>query len=499
MSSRNWTTLSERPRGHIDPVHGDRRREAHVEALAVADHLVDAVAIPAAIVLEQPVHEVANVLHAHAARRDEAIIVAENALGGRVVHVDAVRVGDVDAHEAERVHVAARILAEHVIGRFHRVPVHLGWRDLLAGAGEDADLVFRQVVRILLHLGDQILADDRRGDGPERIEVHRDGAGLHDRRLTVDLADACGVVGDDLPVLHRLDGGGGDVHRHVACAQIAREGAQAHEIEFELTQALLHRHVQRGIGLLGDDAGGVDAVARLEAAHAGLDEGIEHLRGIAAAIEVARVDEPLAQRGDRGAADAEAKRGGARHLAPAPVGGHAAIFGDCVFGVLDSLRRQQRRHGARNAQAPVGVEPLAPFGLCAEETILRQRRCGGGAAEPEGKATGEGPAGNGLQKSGHIQLQFLGPVGPRTAWADPPRQLGCTRHGPKMRPQFPFPAPVGMVNGPSRPDSTIAVKRERTATANLWRCSAHASVNGCRTCEKGRMRPFCNIGQAGSA
>ena len=80
-------------------------------------------------------------------------------------------------------------------------------------------------------------------------------ARLHDRRLAVDLADAGGVVGDDLPVLDRLDGGGGNVHRHVARAEIAREGAQAHEIEFELAQALLHRHVQRGIGLLGDDAG----------------------------------------------------------------------------------------------------------------------------------------------------------------------------------------------------------------------------------------------------
>ena len=42
---------------------------------------------------------------------------------------------------------------------------------------EDADVVVREIVRIGLHLGDQILADDRGRHRPERVEVDLDGLG----------------------------------------------------------------------------------------------------------------------------------------------------------------------------------------------------------------------------------------------------------------------------------------------------------------------------------
>src|SRR3954447_3958680 len=89
-----------RPGGDVGPVDVDGLREPRVDALAALDRLVDLIAAPARRVPEQEGDVVAHVLHPYAARRDEAEIVAEDALRGRVVHVDAVRVRDVDAHEA---------------------------------------------------------------------------------------------------------------------------------------------------------------------------------------------------------------------------------------------------------------------------------------------------------------------------------------------------------------------------------------------------------------
>src|SRR5829696_6293679 len=208
-----------RPGGDVGPVDVDGLREPRVDALAAFDRLVDLVAAPARRVPEQEGDVVAHVLHPYAARRDEAEIVAEDALRGRVVHVDAVRVRDVDAHEAHRVEVGAGVLPEHVARRLVRVPVDPLRRDLLALRRVDADFVLGEVVRLLLHLRDQILLDDRSRDGPERVEVHLGDLGVHDRRLPVDLADAGGVAARDPPLLHRLDDGGRDVHDHVAVAE----------------------------------------------------------------------------------------------------------------------------------------------------------------------------------------------------------------------------------------------------------------------------------------
>ena len=120
------------PSGDVDPVDRHRLGQLGVNALAGLDGLVDLVARPAGRVLQEPGHVVAHVLHAHAAGRDEAEIVSEDALGRSVVHVDAIGVGDVDAHHAERVEVAARILAEHEVRRLVRPPVDLRRADLLA-------------------------------------------------------------------------------------------------------------------------------------------------------------------------------------------------------------------------------------------------------------------------------------------------------------------------------------------------------------------------------
>ena len=65
-----------------------------------------------------------------------------------------------------------------------------------------------EIVRIRLHLRDQILLDQRGRHGPERVEIDLGRLGLHDRRLAVDLADARDVMGIDDAALDRLDRGG---------------------------------------------------------------------------------------------------------------------------------------------------------------------------------------------------------------------------------------------------------------------------------------------------
>src|SRR5262245_39521155 len=145
------------PGRDIDPVERHRLGHARVLALARLDDLVDLLARPAWRLGQQPIHQVAHVLHPHAAGRVETVVLAKQVLERRVMHVDAVRAGEVDAHGAERIE-PARILLEAVVDRLLGKPVYLRRRQLAATLIEDAAAVFRQIVRLGLPLGDQVLA-----------------------------------------------------------------------------------------------------------------------------------------------------------------------------------------------------------------------------------------------------------------------------------------------------------------------------------------------------
>src|SRR5437868_1514022 len=117
-------------------------------------------AIPTGSVLEQPSYIVANILDPDATGRHKPVVVAENAFFGGVMHIDTIGIVDIDAHDSKRIEIAARILAEIVIDRIERVPINLIGLQLLTVLVEDPDLMVGQIVRILLHARDQILADD---------------------------------------------------------------------------------------------------------------------------------------------------------------------------------------------------------------------------------------------------------------------------------------------------------------------------------------------------
>ena len=134
--------------------------------------------------------------------------------------------------------------------------------------------------------------------------------------------------------------GGRDVHDHVAVAEIARIGAQAHDVELELAQADLGRDVhgrdRRGV----ERAGGVEAVAGLEAAHAGLDIGIVDRRIAGRRVEVAGLDQALAQRQHApGSSRRRACVAGPDRL-PAAAGDDVAIALDHLLGRGERLRRK---------------------------------------------------------------------------------------------------------------------------------------------------------------
>ena len=166
-----------------------------------------------------------------------------------------------------------------IVRRVGRVPVDRGWRDFLAVLVEDADLLFRQIVRIRLHLRDQILLDQRRRHGPERIEIDLGRLGLHDRRLAVDLADAGRVMRIDDAVLDRLDRGGRNIDHHEARRRDRRNRRAAARYWSRAAAAGPSAGTLSSVKhFLVDDARLAQAVAGLKALDRRLDKRIEHLR-----------------------------------------------------------------------------------------------------------------------------------------------------------------------------------------------------------------------------
>ena len=147
--------------------------------------------------------------------------------------------------------------------------------DLLAILAEHANSFVRQIAGIRLHLGDEVLLDQRGRHRPKRIEIDLGRFRLHDRRLAVDLADAGGVMRIDDAVFDGLDGGGGNIHHDEAGPRIGRIGFQPNDIGLKLLQARFGGHVQfRERGLV-DNARLAEAVAGLEVFDSRFDERIK--------------------------------------------------------------------------------------------------------------------------------------------------------------------------------------------------------------------------------
>ena len=180
-------------------------------------------------------------------------------------------------------------------------------------------------------------------------------------------------MAEDHAVLDGLNRSGGDVHGDEARAQIRGEAAQAHQIELKLAQAILRGHIQGLEGLLGDDAGGVDAMASLEATHASLHIGIEDRREAHGLVEIAGHHEALAQGHDAGALGAELEGLARRHALPAAARQKLAILLDGRLGHHHRLLGQQGRDGALDLKGRVRVVFLFPLGLDAHGVDRRRQ------------------------------------------------------------------------------------------------------------------------------
>ena len=203
-------------RREIDEMHGHGSGELDVELLAAVDLRLHLVQRPAVLGAEQPGDELLHLLHPHAAGGEGARALAEQLLERRVVHVDAVLVGHVDAHDAERVE-GAGFLAKLVAHHLRRIPIDRGRieRRRLPVA-HDREVLFAEIARILSDLRDEVLLGDDLRHAPGREEIDLDDLGRHLRGCPRGLAGDDVAVERELAVLHALRHEERHVDQHVA-------------------------------------------------------------------------------------------------------------------------------------------------------------------------------------------------------------------------------------------------------------------------------------------
>ena len=117
--------------------------------------------------------------------------------------------------------MVARILAKGVMHRVFRVPVDFRGLHLFVVRIEDADVVVRQVVGLVLHDRDQVFPYDRHRHGPVRIEVYLHDLAVDVGRRPIDLADHGRMPRHRDVILDSLDASGRNVDHHVARAEIS--------------------------------------------------------------------------------------------------------------------------------------------------------------------------------------------------------------------------------------------------------------------------------------
>ena len=178
-------------------------------------------------------------------------------------------------------------------------------------------MVLRQILRILAHERDDVLADDRHRRIPVRIDDDLVDRRIEDRRLPVDLADNRSMAKRHAIILDRFDLRGRHIHHHVAVAEEARHRAQPHQIGLQLAKPNRRRDVHRRIGVLADHAVSRQAVARLETLHRGVDIGVEGFRNAGGGRKVAGDHQALAQHHHVGIDNAKLQLLGRGHHRPA--------------------------------------------------------------------------------------------------------------------------------------------------------------------------------------
>ena len=316
----------------------------------------------------------------------------------------------------ERV-LRARVLAEPELARIRLAPIDVVGVDLrpAVGAGEDADLLLLQVLRLLDEAGDQVEVGDALGHPPVGEEIDGLDGGAHGRRLPLGLAGDHAVAQLDLVALHRLELEGGNVDQDVAILDALRgELAQPLLVGAQLGKARLCRDVQRQQGRLVDAARDAQPMIELEAAHGDIEVLAEAEAVGLPARQLATDHQPVAQQ--RHALVAVL---GADH-AVAGNGRPAAVADDALIALDGHLQRLDHDVAAQGRR--VGAQVVDGLGPPARVVVRGAPRLAVGTAEP----------GNGLPPA-PVGLLRRGPV-TAVAMASPAASAARTNILPRLRP-----------------------------------------------------------------
>jgi hypothetical protein len=254
-----------------------------------------------------------------------------------------------------------------------------------------------QIVGVLLHVLGQVLADQRLGHVPVGVEIDLVDIARHDRGGAIDAADDGGVALLDHAVVDSFDGGGGNVHNHVARVELCGHVLDAREIEVELLQALLVRHGHGVPGSFINLAVDDETVAGLEGADAGIGRGVENVVDVFDHRHIARGNQATLEGNDgaRGLAEIEAI-GFLRDGFPATGGNEGLILGNGELQIVDRVVGQDRLIGGDQLLSGSGGAALV---CIAQHTIAREHipdrlaflgPCHGGQQRRAGSSDGHG-------------------------------------------------------------------------------------------------------------
>ena len=263
---------------------------------------------------------------------------------------------------------------ERVMHGVVRIPVDQRRRHFLVVRIVNANVVLRQIIRLVLHQRDQVLAHDRHRHGPVRIEVDLDNLAVDVRRRPVRPADHGNVPLDSNVIFDGFDARGRNVHDDVARSEIGRQRLQAIDVDLELIAPRRRRHVHFIKRHFTQNAVDGQPVTGLEPPHRLLDIGIVDVVADRIRVEVAGHLKPRAQIVDAGVPVAEPQFVDLGHDRPAAARDNVVIGLDRGLGELRGRRRQRRRGRLGHVNGTRGlVESLpeiAPIGV-AEQIIQR--------------------------------------------------------------------------------------------------------------------------------
>jgi len=305
----------------------------------------------------------------------ETEIIAKQVLQRRIMHVHTVGAREVDANRAQRI-LAARILLERIVGRVLGIPINLRRLQFAMRRIEDANVILGQIIGLVLHSWNEVLAYDRSRHRPVRIEIDFDDFAVDFGRRPVRLADHAGMAQHCNIVLDRLDARRRNIAHDVTRTEIAGQRLQPLDIDLELIAPRHRRNVHGVKRRLMDDAVDGQTVTRLEAPHRLFEIRIINviLDRAGVRIEIARNRQPRTQLDHAFVAGAEPQFQDFRHFGPTAAGDDAVISLDRAARCFSRSRRQHRNRRFRHVnRARRLIECLAEVAVIdlAHECIKR--------------------------------------------------------------------------------------------------------------------------------